>query len=112
MNRKLIVVLAAMMLPALVLAVSPAAQDVLKAGQYTAKVKAIVCDGCGPLIQKTLQGYKELDAITIDQKTSTVQFTVKKGSTVKMAEIQKALNAAANKMGMGAGYTLSDLKPK
>jgi hypothetical protein len=112
MNRKFVVVFAAMLFSVLMLAGVFAAEDALKAGQYTAKVKAIVCDGCGPLIQKTLQEFKELDAITIDQNTSTLQFTVKKGSTVKMAEIQKALNAAAGKMGMSADYTLSNLKPK
>jgi len=33
-------------------------------GTYTAKVKAIVCGMYGPLIQKTLQNFKELDAVT------------------------------------------------
>jgi|WetSurMetagenome_2_1015567.scaffolds.fasta_scaffold737730_1 hypothetical protein len=112
MNRNLVAVVAVGLLSALILSASFAAEDVLKPGQYTAKVKAIVCDGCGPLIQKTLQGFKELDAIAIDQKTSILQFTVKKDSTVKFAEIQKALNTAAAKMEMGADYTLSDLKRK
>jgi hypothetical protein len=110
MNRRFVIVAIAMLLSAL--AASFAAEDVLKAGQYTAKVKAIVCDGCGPLIQKTLQGFKELDAITVDQKTSTLQFTVKQGSTVNLAAIQKALDAAADQMQMGANYTLKDLRRK
>jgi hypothetical protein len=112
MNRKLVVVIAAILLSAMVLAGALAAEDVLKAGQYTAKVKAIVCGGCGPLIVKTLQGFKELDAITVDPQASTLQFTVKKDSTAKFAEIQKALNAAADQMKMGADYTLKDLKRK
>jgi hypothetical protein len=77
-----------------------------------AKVKAIVCEGCGPLIQKTLQNFKELEAVTVDQKNKTVQFSVKKKSTVAVSNIQKALDAAAKLMGMGADYSLSDLKAK
>jgi hypothetical protein len=84
----------------------------LMTGTYVAKVKAIVCEGCGPLIQKTLQNFKELEAVTVDQKNKTVQFSVKKGSMTTVGNLQKALNAAAKLMGMGADYTLSDLKPK
>jgi hypothetical protein len=86
--------------------------DVLTPGTYVAKVKAIVCDGCGPLIQKTLQNFKELEVVTVDQKNKTVKFSVKKGSTVTVSSLQKALDAAAKLMGMGADYSLSDLKPK
>jgi hypothetical protein len=86
-------------------------QDVLRSGTYAAKVKAIVCDGCGPLIQKTLQGMKEIEAVKVDQDKKTVQFTVKKDATVKVSDLQKALKAAADRMGMGADYTLSDLHP-
>jgi hypothetical protein len=115
MNKKVLIVMAALIVSSLVLAGSVAGQnapDVLKAGQYTAKVKAIVCGGCGPLIQKTIQNFKEIEAVTVDQQKSTVQFTVKKDNTVKMADLQKALDAAANVMKMGANYTLSDVKPK
>jgi hypothetical protein len=87
-------------------------KDMLMPGTYTAKVKAIVCDGCGPMIQKTLQTFKELDAITVDQKRRTVQFSVKKGSMTTVSDLQKPLDAAAKNMGMGADYTLSDIKPK
>jgi hypothetical protein len=87
-------------------------KDMLMPGTYTAKVKAIVCGMCGPLIQKTLQNFKELDAVTVDQKNSTVQFSVKKDSMTAMGDLQKALDAAAKRMGMGADYTLSDVKPK
>jgi hypothetical protein len=84
----------------------------LMTGTYTAKVKAIVCGMCGPLIQKTLQDFKEVEAVTVDQKSSTVQFSVKKSSMINLSALQKALDTAAKSMGMGADYTLSDLKPK
>jgi len=85
-------------------------QDTLNPGTYTAKVKAIVCGGCGPLIEKTLQGMKEIEKAKVDQAKATLQFSVKNGATIKTSDLQKALKAAADKMGMGADYTLSDLK--
>jgi hypothetical protein len=114
MNRRMHFAVAVLVLPALILAGFATAQSgkELAAGQYTAKVKAIVCGGCGPLIQKTLAAFKELEAVTVDQKASSVLFTIKKDATVKLADLQKALDAAANRMGMGADYTLSDVKPK
>ena len=87
-------------------------KDMLMPGTYTAKVKAIVCDGCGPMIQKTLQDFKEVEAVTVDQKSRTVQFSVKKDSMTTVANLQKALDAAAKRMGMGADYTLSDIRSK
>jgi hypothetical protein len=87
-------------------------KDMLMPGTYTAKVKAIVCDGCGPLIQKTLQNFKEIESVTVDQKIRTVQFSVKKDSMTKLVDLQKALDTAAKLMGMGADYTLSEVKPK
>lgn len=86
-------------------------KDVLTAGKYSASVKAIVCGGCGPLIKETLQKMKEIDAVTVDSGKKTVQFAVKKDSTVKLSDLQKALKAASDTMGMGADYTLSDVKP-
>jgi hypothetical protein len=88
------------------------ADDVLSPGTYTATVKAIVCGGCGPLIKRTLEGLKQIDSATVDQQAKTVQFAVKKDTTIKVSEIQTALKAAADKMGMGADYTLSDVKAK
>lgn len=85
--------------------------DVLTAGTYTANVKALVCGGCGPLIKETLMSMKQLDAVSVDSAKKTVQFSVKKNTTVKLADIQKILNGAATKMGMGADYTLSSVKP-
>ena len=87
------------------------APEVLKTGEYTAKVKAITCGGCGPLIKKTMEGMKEIDSVSVDSKNKTVQFAVKEGATINYADLQKALDAAAEKMGMGADYTLLDLQP-
>lgn len=86
-------------------------QDVLTAGTYTAKVQAIVCGGCGPAIKEALLSMKELDAVSVDSAKKTVQFSVKKNTTVKLSDIQKILKSAAAKMGMGADYTLSTVKP-
>jgi hypothetical protein len=87
-------------------------KNMLMPGTYTAKVKAIVCGECVPVIQKTLQNFKGLEAVTVDKKTSTVQFSVKKDSMTTRLDLQKALDTAAKRMGMGADYTLSDIKPK
>ena len=84
----------------------------LKAGTYEATVKAIVCGGCGEFIQNTLEENKSLENISVDQKTRRLQFTVKKGSTAQLADLQLALKASADRMGMGADYTLDDLRKK
>ncbi len=113
MNRKNVIVIAVAAMALLAIAVAPiAAQtpDVLKAGEYTAKVKALVCAGCGPLIVKTMKAMKEIDTVSVDQAKKTVQFTVKKDAALKTADLQKALKGAADQMGMGADYTLSELK--
>ncbi len=89
-----------------------AADETLSPGTYTANVKAIVCGGCGPLIKRTLEGMKEIQSASVDQKAKTVEFTVKKDNTVKVSDIQAALKAAADKMGMGADYTLSNVRVK
>jgi len=93
------------------LAARQAGDQVLTAGDYSAKVKAIVCGGCGPLIQKTMQGVKGIGAVTVDQEKMAVQFTVKKDGAVKLSELQKVLKTAAGQMGMGADYILSEVKP-
>ncbi len=87
-------------------------KGMLMPGTYTAKVKAIVCGECVTAIQKTLQNFKELEAVSVDKKSSTVQFSVKKGSMTNQLDLQKALDTAAKRMGMGADYTLSDVKSK
>lgn len=86
-------------------------KDVLTAGTYTANVKAIVCGGCAQIIKESLQGMKEIGSVSVDSAQKTVQFTVKENKSVKLADVQKVLKSAAKKMGMGADYTLSDLKP-
>jgi hypothetical protein len=83
---------------------------VLPSGNYSAKVAAMVCDGCPSLIQKTMLGVKGIGSTTVDQKTREVHFSVKENASVKWSDLQKALKASADKMGMGADYTLSDLK--
>jgi len=113
MNRKsaYFAVAASLLFVAMIVPIaSGQTQDVLNPGTYTAKVKAIVCGGCGPLIVKTMQGMKEIEGAKVDQAESTLQFTVKSGATIKVADLQKSLKTAAGKMGMGADYTLSDLK--
>jgi hypothetical protein len=99
---------------ALIAAIPAAAQkapEVLKAGEYSASVKALVCGGCGPLVKQTMEGMKDIGSVSVDSAKKTVQFSVKKDATVKVADLQKALDGAAKKMGMGADYTLLDLKP-
>lgn len=92
-------------------AVARQSQVILAAGTYTAKVQAIVCSGCGPAIKEALLSMKEIDAVSVDSAKKTVQFSVKKNTTVKLSDIQKILKGAAAEMGMGADYTLSSVKP-
>ncbi len=106
--------LAAFVVIALIAAIPAAAQkapEVLKPGEYTATVKAMVCGGCASLIKQTMQGMKSIESVSVDSAKKTVQFAVKKDASVKVADLQKALDAAAKNMGMGADYTLQDLKP-
>lgn len=113
-NAPFFAVVTAFVLLAMLAAIPAAAQkgpEVLKAGEYTAKVKAITCGGCGPLIKQTMEKMKEISSVNVDSTSKTVQFAVKKDATIKLADLQKALNGAAKGMGMGADYTLLDLKP-
>jgi len=113
-RSSLLPLVASLVLVAVIAAIPASAQkapDVLKPGEYTASVKAIVCGGCASLIKQTMQGMKSIDAVSVDSAKKTVQFAVKKDATVKVADLQKALDAAAKNMGMGADYTLVDLKP-
>ena len=79
-------------------------------GAYQATVKAIVCDGCGDFIQKTISQHEGIESVVVDQKAKRVTFRVKDASRVKVAELQTALKASADKMGMGADYQLKDIK--
>ena len=82
----------------------------LKAGSYTAKVVALPCDACAPEVKKTLSGIEGVGSVSVDTKTRTVTFTIEKGANVTEAALQKALKAASDKMGMGADYTLHEIK--
>ncbi|OGR85096.1 MAG: hypothetical protein A2901_02355 [Elusimicrobia bacterium RIFCSPLOWO2_01_FULL_54_10] len=85
-------------------------EAVLAPGAYSAQVKGIVCGGCGQLIQQTLEKFNGIEKVAVNQDEKTVNFQVRKGSKLKLSEIQKALQASAGKMGMGADYTLQNLK--
>jgi copper chaperone CopZ len=84
--------------------------EILTGGAYSAQVKGIVCLGCGEYIKQTLQKIPGVEQVSVDQGKKTVQFKVKEGSKLKLAEVQQALRASAEKMGMGADYQLRDLK--
>ncbi len=87
-----------------------AGDSMLTGGQYTAKVKAIVCGGCAPLIEKAMKGFKDIESVSVNSEASTVNFSIKKGTKVNQSELQKALKNSADKMGMGANYELYELK--
>jgi copper chaperone CopZ len=87
-----------------------AGASVLKEGTYTAKVKALACSACPPEVQKALGSVKGVRSVSVDAEKKTVQFTVDKGTTVSEAEIQRVLKAASEQMGMGADYSLLDIK--
>lgn len=82
----------------------------LSAGAYTATAKAIVCEGCGQFITDALKTNPSLENISVDVKTKSVNFQVKKDAKVKTSDLQRALKAKADEMGMGADYTLSGVK--
>ncbi len=84
--------------------------QVLTSGAYSAEVKGIVCGGCGSFIQQTLEKINGIEKVSVDQDKKIVQFQIKKDAKVKIAEVQKALKASADKMGMGADYQLRSLK--
>lgn len=87
-----------------------ATEQVLTSGAYSAQVKGIVCSGCGAYIQDTLEKFKGIDKVSVDQDKKLVQFQVKRDVKIKLGEVQKALKASADKMGMGADYQLMDIK--
>lgn len=83
---------------------------VLPAGQYSARIKKVVCGGCGSVIEKTMSKIKGLENVTVDQKNSRVNFGVAKGALVPWSAIQAELKKSAANMGMGADYSLSDFQ--
>lgn len=88
----------------------PAALKELGPGRYTATVQAIVCGGCGEMIENTLKQQPGIESAAVDSKTKQVSFKVKEGARVKAADLQKALKASSDQMGMGADYQLNDIK--
>ena len=93
-----------------VFAADKPAGKVLKAGTYSAKVAAIPCAACPPEIVKTLKAQPAIDEVSVNQKASTVTFTVKPGMEVALPDLQKKLKAASDQMGMGADYQLKNVK--
>lgn len=85
--------------------------QVLKPGEYTATAKALVCSACAPQVEQTLKEFPGLERVSVNPEGAGVRFKVKKGASVKLDEMQKALKASSDKMGMGADYTLRDVKP-
>ena len=86
------------------------AKEVLKAGAYTATVAALPCGACPPEVEKALKTFPGIEGVSVSQEKSTVSFKIKKGASVKVSKLQAALKAASDKMGMGADYSLRDLK--
>ena len=86
------------------------AQGDLGAGAYSAQVKGIVCGGCGQYIQETLKKFNGIEKISVDQAERTVKFEISEGKMLKLSKIQKALQASAKRMGMGADYQLHNLQ--
>ncbi len=84
--------------------------DFLAVGAYTAKVKPFVCGGCAEWVKERLMSISGLSNVKVEQSTARVEFTLDKPVSRKL--IQKTLDGAAHEMGMGADYTLGDLKPK
>jgi copper chaperone CopZ len=83
----------------------------LSSGYYEAKVGAIVCGGCKDLIEKTMRSVNGIGAAQVDEQKGTVKFTVLKDKNVQLSAIQASLKMAADQMGMGADYSLSNVKP-
>lgn len=86
--------------------------QVLKQGHYTAQVKAIVCGACAPKILETVRGFPGIEDASVDQDNSQLNFSVKSGAKVSLSKLQGKLKAASEKMGMGADYTLREIKEK
>jgi copper chaperone CopZ len=82
----------------------------LSPGYYTAKVGAITCGGCGPLIEKTMGQVPGIGAAQVDATAGSVLFAVLVDKEVKVADLQGALRVSAEQMGMGADYQLIDIK--
>lgn len=103
--------LAALFLAVLAAAASAAkAPQVLKPGRYTAIVKALACEACGPKVVETVKAVPGVGDAWVEDGPSRLTFVVKPEAEVDVAALQKKLAAAAREMGMGADYTLRDIK--
>ena len=107
MNKKLSM---GFMLACVMAASNVQAETVLDAGRYSAKVTAIVCGGCLSQIEQTMKAQEGVDSPSIDPHTSTLRFSVKAGSSVGLDQLQAALKASSDKMGMGADYRLVEVE--
>jgi len=82
----------------------------LKEGRYSAQVKAIVCGACAPKILETVRAFPGVEDASVDKDKSQLTFAVKHGAKVSLGKLQAKLKAASDDMGMGADYTLHDVK--
>lgn len=82
----------------------------LTSGRYTAKAKALVCGACAKKITDTARAFPGIKNVTVDEKSSTLNFTVDPDAHVDAAKLQAALKASSDEMGMGADYTLLNIR--
>lgn len=83
---------------------------VLTAGRYTAKVKALVCGACAKNIRDTARAFPGIESVSVDEKSSKLNFTVGPDAHVNVAKLQAALKASSEEMGMGADYSLRNIR--
>ena len=62
----------------------------LTTGAYSAQVKGIVCGGCGPAIQETMEKINGIEKVSVDQNNKTIQFHVKKDAKMAYFRSRKA----------------------
>jgi len=86
------------------------APAMLATGRYTAKIKALVCGACAKKIAETARAFPGIQSVSVDGKTSMLRFAVAPDAQVDVAKLQAAMKAASDEMGMGADYTLSDIR--
>lgn len=91
---------------------SKSSKTILKAGSYSAQIKGLTCSACAPAVEKTMKAFPGLEGVSVSQEKSAARFSVKTGATVNVAKLQAALKSASDEMGMGADYSLRDIKPR
>jgi hypothetical protein len=82
----------------------------LTTGYYEALVKAIPCDCCKDHLEETIRNTDGIGAAQYNDAEGTVRFTVMKGKTLSLPQLTESLQQAQEQMGMGADYTLSEIK--